>query len=186
MCRTFADLEEDVEVEVDAELDANSLADASAISAMAIATTAVGDRPSSGDASSRERDRDVGAETEVELDMGASRLGSVLRGRRAPPVPGSGSNNHVGDDVAENVDAEMEDVMVLPPLPESNSVLGMDFMDGDRMIEVREDSASPVPVPGPAHASLGGYSEADEVESGGSDGSAHVGLDATLHGKRKR
>ncbi|TFK84775.1 SMAD/FHA domain-containing protein [Polyporus arcularius HHB13444] len=186
LCRTFADLEEDVEVEVDAELDANSLADASAISAMAVATTAVGDRPSSGDASSRERDRDVGAETEVELDMGASRLGSVLRGRRAPPVPSSGSNNHVGDDVAENVDAEMEDVMVLPPLPESNSVLGMDFMDGDRMIEVREDSASPVPVPGPAHASLGGYSEVDEVESGGSDGSAHVGLDATLHGKRKR
>ena len=187
LCRTFADLEEDVEVEVDPELDANSIAETSALSAVAIAATAVGDRPSTGDASSRERDRDVGAETEVEPDTGASRLGSALRSRRAPPVPSSASNNHLnGDDLAENVDAEMEDVMVLPPLPESNSVLAMDFLDGDRMVDVREDSASPVPVPGPARASPGGYSEGDvEVESGGSDGSGHAG-DASLHGTRKR
>ena len=87
--------------------------------------------------------------------------------------------------MAEDVDAEMEDVVVLPPLPESQSVLAVEqvFGDGDRM-DVRENSASP--VPGPARTSPGSYPEGDvEGESGASDGSGHAG-DAGVHGKRKR
>ena len=186
LCRTFADLEEDVEVEIDPEVDAKSMVDGGAASIIGVAATAVGDRPDTGDASSRERERerDVGAETEVEPDTGASRLGSALRARRAaPPLP---NGNHLrGDDMAEDVDAEMEDVVVLPPLPESQSVLAVEqvFGDGDRM-DVRENSASP--VPGPARTSPGSYPEGDvEGESGASDGSGHAG-DAGVHGKRKR
>ncbi|KAI0746658.1 hypothetical protein C8Q80DRAFT_1104876 [Daedaleopsis nitida] len=190
LCRTFADLEEDVEVEIDLELDAQSIMEASAISAVAIAATAVGDRPNTGDASSRERerDRDVGAETEVEVDTGASRMGSALRRNRAvPPLPTGGSSGHLAaDDMAEDVDAEMEDVIALPPLPESNSVLAVEqlFVDADRMVDVRDNSESP--VPGPARSSPGGYSEGDgDAEGGATDGSGHTG-DAGLHGKRKR
>ena len=87
--------------------------------------------------------------------------------------------------MAEDVDAEMEDVVALPPLPESQSVLAVEqvFGDGDRM-DVRENSASP--VPGPARTSPGSYPEGDaEGESGTSDGSGHAG-DGGVHGKRKR
>ncbi|TBU31522.1 SMAD/FHA domain-containing protein [Dichomitus squalens] len=185
LCRTFADLEEDVEVEIDPELDSKSMVDGAA-SIVGIAVSAVGDRPNTGDGSSRERerDRDVGAETEVELDTGASRLGSSLRARRAAPAMPNGGHLR-GDDMAEDVDAEMEDVIALPPLPESQSVLAVEqiYGDGDRM-DVRENSGSP--VPGPARASPGGSSEGDaEGESGASDGSGLVG-DAGVHGKRKR
>ena len=77
--------------------------------------------------------------------------------------------------MAEDVDAEMEDVVVLPPLPESNSVLAVEQVFGDSM-DVRENSASP--------SGSAGYVDV-EVEGGSSDGSGHVG-DAGLHGKRKR
>ncbi|KAI0765072.1 SMAD/FHA domain-containing protein [Fomes fomentarius] len=184
LCRTFADLEEDVEVEVDHDFDADSFVEAAGIS-IGVAATAVGDRPNTGDASSRERerDRDVGAETEVEPDTGASRLGS--RRHRAPPLPAAPSSGHLAaDEMAEDVDAEMEDVVALPPLPESNSALAVELLDGDRM-DVRENSESPIPIAGPARASPGGYSEGDGEMEGGTDGSGHAG-DAGIHGKRKR
>ncbi|KAI0360786.1 SMAD/FHA domain-containing protein [Trametes cingulata] len=199
LCRTFADLEEDVEVEIDPELDAQSIAEASAaISAVAAAATAVGDRPNTGDGSSRERERerDVGAETEVELDTGASRLGSGTRSRRVPPPAGGGSNTPriPPAGVAEDVDAEMEDMVILPPLPESNSALAIEqeFPDGDRMADIRENSDSPVPVPGPARANgrgtPGGYSEGEyEAEGGTSDGSGNpIEPASSMAGKRKR
>ncbi|KAI0659082.1 hypothetical protein C8Q70DRAFT_148684 [Cubamyces menziesii] len=192
LCRTFADLEEDVEVEVDQELDSISIADASAaISAVAVAMTAVGDRPNTGDGSSRERERgerDVGAETEVEADTGASRLGAGLRPRRVPPSVGGNAPRVVSGAVTEDVDAEMEDVVALPPLPESNSVLAIEqeYPDGDRMADIRENSGSPVPVPGPARGN--GYSEVDfEVEGGSSDGSGNaIERASSMPGKRKR
>ena len=172
LCRTFADLEEDVEVEIEQDFDTTSLADIPA--AIAVAATVVnGERPNTGDASSRERDRDVGAETEVEADTGASRLGSR---RRAPPVPNGGANQLVADELTEDVDAEMEDVVALPPLPESNSVLAVEQVFADGM-DVRDTSASPV-------TGQAGYIDV-EVEGGSSDGSGHAG-DAGLHGKRKR
>ncbi|KAI0366001.1 hypothetical protein BV20DRAFT_953234 [Pilatotrama ljubarskyi] len=199
LCRTFADLEEDVEVEVDPELDAQSIAEASAaISAVAVAATAVGDRPNTGDGSSRERERerDVGAETEVEIDTGASRLGSGARSRRIPPPAGGSSNTPrvPPAGVVEDVDAEMEDMVILPPLPESNSVLAIEqeYPDGDRMVDIRENSDSPIPVPGPARANgrgtPGGYSEGEyEVEGGTSDGSGNpIEPASSMAGKRKR
>ncbi|KAL1941613.1 hypothetical protein VTO73DRAFT_7052 [Trametes versicolor] len=193
LCRTFADLEEDVEVEADQDFDAQSIAESSAaIAAVAVALTAVGDRPNTGDGSSRERERerDVGAETEVEIDMGASRSG--VRGRRAPPPGGAGSARNPSAAVAEDVDAEMEDMVILPPLPESNSALAIsqEYIDGDRMVDIRENSDSP--VPGPARSNgrgtPGGYSEGDfEVEGGSSDGSGHAIEHAgSMPGKRKR
>ncbi|KAI0674204.1 hypothetical protein C8Q78DRAFT_967245 [Trametes maxima] len=193
LCRTFADLEEDVEVEVDPELDAHSIVETSAaISAIAVAATVVGDRPNTGDGSSRERerDRDVGAETEVEADTGASRFGGA-RSRRVPPANGANVPRVPSAAVTEDVDAEMEDMVVLPPLPESNSALAIEqeYLDGDRM-DMRENSGSP--VPGPARTNgrgtPGGYSEVDfEVEGGSSDGSGHAIEPAnSLPGKRKR
>ncbi|KAI0777592.1 SMAD/FHA domain-containing protein [Trametes elegans] len=197
LCRTFADLEEDVEVEIDPELDAASIADASvAISAVAVAATAVGDRPNTGDGSSRERERDVGAETEVEADTGASRLGSNARSRRVPPSGGVATNNSrvPSGGVTEDVDAEMVDMVALPPLPESNSVLAIEqeYPDGDRMAVVREHSGSPVPLPGPARANgrgtPGGYSEGEfEAEAGSSEGSGNaIERASSMAGKRKR
>ena len=156
-------------MEIEPEIDTNSAIDVPA--AIAVAVTVVGDRPNTGDASSRERERerDVGAETEVEVDTGASRLGAR---RRGAPVAASASASHmITDDMAEDVDAEMEDVVALPPLPESNSMLDVEQVFADGM-DVRENSASPV-------------SGDVEVEGGSSDGSGHAG-DAGLHGKRKR
>ncbi|KAI0635058.1 SMAD/FHA domain-containing protein [Trametes polyzona] len=187
LCRTFADLEEDVEVEVE-DFDAQSIAEASAaISAVAVAATAVGDRPNTGDGSSRERERerDVGAETEVEIDTGASRHGASARGRRVPPPVAATA-------VAEDVDAEMQDMVILPPLPESTSAIAIEqeYLDADRM-DIRENSDSPVPVAGPARSNgrgtPGGYSEGDfEVEGGTSDGSGHIEHTSSMPGKRKR
>lgn len=119
----------------------------------------------------------------MEPDTGASRLGS--RRHRAPPLPTAPSSGQfAADEMAEDVDAEMEDVVALPPLPESNSALAVELLDGDRM-DVRENSESPIPIAGPARASPGGYSEGDGEMEGGTDGSGHAG-DAGIHGKRKR
>ena len=169
LCRTFADLEEDVEVEVDPEFDTTSIAE---VAAIAVAATVVGDRPNTGDASSRERERerDPGAETEVEVE------GPNRSRRRGPAAAGAGANHLGADDLAEDVDAEMEDVMALPPLPESSSALAVEQVFADPM-DVRENSASPV-------AGAAGYGDV-EVESGSSDGNGHTG-EAGLHGKRKR
>ncbi|KAI8986845.1 SMAD/FHA domain-containing protein [Trametes punicea] len=198
LCRTFADLEEDVEVEVDPELDAQSIAEASAaISAVAVAATAIDDRPNTGDGGSRERERerDVGAETEVEVDTGASRLGIGLRARRIPAsASGANTPRMAAVSVTEDVDAEMEDMVALPPLPESTSVLAIEqeYPDGDRMVDIREISGSPVPIPGPARANgrgtPGGYSEGDfEVEGGSSDGSGNaIEHTSSMPAKRKR
>ncbi|OSD07906.1 SMAD/FHA domain-containing protein [Trametes coccinea BRFM310] len=199
LCRTYADLEEDVEVEIDQEYDTNSVAEASAaMSAVAVALTPAGDRPNTGDGSSRERERerDVGAETEVEVDTGASRLGAGLRARRIPPSASAGPNTPRMPTgvVTEDVDAEMEDMVALPPLPESTSVLAIEqeYPEGDRMVDVRENSGSPVPIPGPARANgrgtPGAYSEGEfEVEGGSSDGSGNaIERASSMPGKRKR
>ncbi|KAI0816860.1 SMAD/FHA domain-containing protein [Trametes gibbosa] len=189
LCRTFANLEEDVEVEVEIDFDAQSIAESSAaIAAVAVAATAVGDRPNTGDGSSRERERDVGAETEVEVDTGNSRLGTGARARRAPPPPGVSRATSAA--VAEDLDAEMEDMVILPPLPENHGALAIqEYHDGDRM-DLRENSDSPVPVPGPARSNgrgtPGGYSEGEyEIEGGASDGSGHA-IELVGSGKRKR
>lgn len=195
LCRTFANLEEDVEVEIegDVEGDAESVADVSAAiaSVVAVATPVERERPNTGDGSSRERDRerdrDAGAETEVEPDTGMSRLGSSLRGRRGPTtstylIP------HDADIMMEDADEEMEDV-ALPPLPEgSPMMIAQEWAENEHAHGlVRETSISPVPVPvpGPAHAnSSGDFSEADG-EGSGEGGSEGNSADAA-HGKRKR
>ncbi|CCM06547.1 uncharacterized protein FIBRA_08821 [Fibroporia radiculosa] len=194
LCRTFANLEEDVEVEIEGEVDTDSAADVSAAIASAVAVLPPSDRPNAGDSSSRERererdrDRDQGAETEVEPDTGMSRLGSSLRGRRMPGVTTSTYLSPLdAPEVVEDIDEEMEDVFHLPPLPEGSPVV-----DWNERVPIRESSVSPVPVPVPAPGSAyadgsGEFSDGEEEGSGegGSDGSTgNVGEAA--HGKRKR
>ncbi|KAL6305451.1 hypothetical protein BKA93DRAFT_730894 [Sparassis latifolia] len=182
LCRTFANLDEDVEVEVevDGEGDADSMVGVTPL------VSAV-ERPGTGDGSSRERDRererDAGAETEVEPDTGAPRLGSA-RGRRHPALP---INTYLVPqdvvDLTEDADEEMaDDEMALPPLPEG-SPLHMDVVLEDQ----HDGSASPVPVPVPGPAS--GLVPMDEEEEG-SGGSALDASDGSgrleSHPKRKR
>ncbi|KAH9945551.1 SMAD/FHA domain-containing protein [Amylocystis lapponica] len=179
LCRTFANLDEDVEVEV--EFEADNSVDASALASV----VAPMERPNTGDGSSRERDRDrdrdAGAETEVEADTGASRIGT--RGRRVlPPVPGAGTEDEDEDD---DGDAEMEDMVALPPLPEGSPLVLAADMDGDGM---REGSVSPLSVPAPVAESSEGEEGTGEAE-GGSDASGSAGGGAradAAHGKRKR
>ncbi|KAI0916342.1 hypothetical protein AcV5_003307 [Taiwanofungus camphoratus] len=212
LCRTFANLDEDVEVELEVEEDDAADVSAAIASVVAVATTSVGERPGTGDASSsrerererereRDRDRDAGAETEVEPDTGMSRLGASLRGRRTHTAH---SVYLAPDgDVAEDADEEMEDA-ALPPLAESSPLLvdrelGLDDGAGPMM---RESSVSPVPVPVPARSrsqvhmggsgsGAGSFSEEGSGEAeGASDGSgsgAGMGIvGEAAHGKRKR
>lgn len=180
LCRTFANLEEDVEVEIEGEVDTESIADVSA----AIASVVAVERPNTGDGSSRERERerDAGAETEVEADTGMSRRGRRMPGNGAAPAYMLEPDVHV---MAEDVDEEMDDAAVLPPLPEGSPLLTAQEWAHDI---VREASASPILVPPPAHAQ-GEYSEGEGEGSGegGSEGSTGglVGGEAA-HGKRKR
>ena len=91
LCRTYANLEEDVEVEIEPE---ESIDDAGVLAA-SLATPVIPENS---------RERDTGAETEVEPDSGMARLGPNLRRRVGPPLPGAID----AFDVAEDVDEEME------------------------------------------------------------------------------
>ncbi|PCH38888.1 SMAD/FHA domain-containing protein [Wolfiporia cocos MD-104 SS10] len=183
LCRTFANLEEDVEVEFDGEADTDSVADVSAAIASVVAVASGGDN----DIGSRERDRDAGAETEVEPDAGGAR-----RGRRASAngVLAGISTFPLIDDNAE-MDEEMED-LALPPLPEGSPLMTPRDWDGDQTRGLaRDNSVSPVPVAAPSSARGviavdGDLSEGDGEGSGEgtSDTSGNVGDGA--HGKRKR
>ena len=103
LCRTFANLEEDVEV--DGDIDEESVAEVSAVIASVTPVTPVAP------ILEHSRERDAGAETEVEPDMGmgGSRLGASLRRRQAnvPPLPNG--VNHEPMAVDFNEDVEMDD-----------------------------------------------------------------------------
>lgn len=136
---------------------------------------------------SRERDRDAGAETDVETD--GVRLGQSLRRRPVPSA--SGDVNMEMDDV----DEEMEDIndhMQQQPLPALPEDLDDEDEDGSvpsrgRSADMeREDSASPMSLPRRS-------SEWDGEGSGNINGSGDVALDAEgaaleaiVNGKRKR
>lgn len=200
LCRTFANLEEDVEVEVENE----SIADASAIIASvahlasAAADAAMANQaslapPTSNQANgSRERvgaaDRDAGAETEVE--DGPRSLG--IRSRRAPPLPPS--NPFRRDEIMEDSgDQDMEVDMPLPPLPEGVNVDEIDSGDeeGRSRRGAGSRAASVSPGPSGAHRSTEFLSEGDadasgDVEGGSSDVSGRVSGEGLINGKRKR
>lgn len=174
LCRTFANLEEDVEVEVEGD-DLESIAEASAIMAsVAAAVTPV--MP----AQEHSRERDAGAETEVEQD-GGSRLGASLRRR---PVPTFGATEVL--DLTEDADQEMMDIAALPALPEDLDDLEEERLSGERR---RDLSVSPIPA---RHQSTDLLFDPD-VESGGGEADAGAsGSDSSGHGegilnnKRKR
>lgn len=163
---------------MDIELDeADSIAEASAIMAsVAAATTPV--MPGY----EHSRERDAGAETEVEQDAGGSRLAASLRRR---PVPTFTTTDIV--DLTEDVDQEMIDA--LPALPED-----MDDLEGDSSSSGRGRDLSVSPDPAHNNRSTellfepdgegSGSVEADAVVSG-SDSSGH-GMDGILNNKRKR
>ncbi|THH28873.1 hypothetical protein EUX98_g5307 [Antrodiella citrinella] len=180
LCRTFANLEEDVEVELENE----SIADASVLIAAITPmdqlqppiTSSPGNR-------SRERvaDRDAGAETEVEDGPRIS-----VRNRRVPPLP-AGANPFRRDEVMEDAeDQDMEvDMLPLPPLPEGVNVDEVDSGD-DEGPSGRAVSVSP--GPSGAHRSNEFLSEGDgdasgDIDGGSSDGRASGEL---MNGKRKR
>ncbi|OCH93216.1 SMAD/FHA domain-containing protein [Obba rivulosa] len=213
LCRTFANLEEDVEVEIEADdadgEDEEELAVAAdgerdgepvvAFRVVGVAATAVGERSDTGDASSRERergDRDVGFETEVEPDTGASRHGRPFVPAITPmpvyPWSRAGrllpTSEAIG--VREDVDEEMEDadMAALPPLPEGSPFL-MSHEQEAEAHGAREHSVSPVPVR--MEISEGeGEGEGDmEAEGSGSGSAEGVVSDASgnaPHPKRKR
>ena len=130
------------------------------------------------------RERDAGAETEVEQDGGA-RLTASLRRR---PVPAFAASEVV--DLTEDADEEMLDVAALPALPED-----LDDLDGERLPVDRRRDMSVSPVPGRHNRSSdylfepdvegSGGGEVDVVASAsGSDSSGHG--EGILNNKRKR
>ena len=168
LCRTYANLDEDVEVEIEEES-----VEADAVLPASLATPII---PESS------RERDAGAETEVEQDNGTSRLGQSLR-RRQGTLP---TNDIV--DLTEDVDEEMEDAKPLPALPED--------MDDDVAIESqsqqRDSSASPVSLPpNTSNRSAEFLFEADGEASGSGEADVVVSDvsgngEAVVNGKRKR
>ncbi|KZT03660.1 SMAD/FHA domain-containing protein [Laetiporus sulphureus 93-53] len=189
LCRTFANLEEDVEVEIEGEVDTDSVEGISAALPSSAAIAPLPERPNTGDSGSRERererDRDAGAETEVEVD---TRLGMMSRGRR--PSTGANGNMFLMPQDAMSVvdDVEMEDVAALPPLPEGSPLMMPQQWSEVEHVVARDASVSPVPMSAP-NVAMGDVSEfeGDGSGEGMSDeasGSGDVG-DAA-HGKRKR
>ncbi|KAI0090655.1 hypothetical protein BDY19DRAFT_936529 [Irpex rosettiformis] len=177
LCRTFANLEEDVEVDI--EVDEVSIAEASAvIASVAAQTTPAPSTPAVARGEhSRERP-DAGAETEVEQDGHGSRLPASLRRRPVPSFPPTEAV-----DLTEDADEEMLDESALPALPE------------DGMDELQDDSRRVSPVSGgrsnrsaellfEPDGEASGSGEADNGASG-SDISGH-GDAGMLHNKRKR
>ncbi|OBZ78257.1 putative E3 ubiquitin-protein ligase dma1 [Grifola frondosa] len=181
LCRTFADLEEDVEVEI--EQDAISIAEMAG--AVGIAATAVGD------ADGLERTGMPVRKQKWSLTRHGASDQAFAGGeyfRRHCQVP---------TQTAEDVDEEMEDLVMEPQADDAGSpiIVDRELLEPDHMIvmEGRDSSVSPVPVPGPAHlqgrGSPGGFSEGEASGSGEIEGlSDENGLagDAAAHGKRKR
>ncbi|KAI0691437.1 hypothetical protein BC835DRAFT_1547369 [Cytidiella melzeri] len=182
LCRTFANLEEDVEVEIEA--DEASIAEASAM----IASVAAVGTPLAASATpivghgehSRERP-DAGAETEVEQDGVGSRITYSLRRR-----PAHAASYMEVVDLTEDADEEMADASALPALPED---VMDDLEDSGRS---RELSQSPDSGRRNRSAELlfepdgeaSGSGEAEAVASG-SDSSGGHGEDM-MNNKRKR
>ncbi|CAL1711237.1 unnamed protein product [Somion occarium] len=170
LCRTFANLEDDVEVEV---IEQESLLEAASVIA------ALNEE----NARSAVDRVDPGAETEVEAEPGrAPRRRSVV-----PPLP----NNVV--DLTEDRDAEMVD-LALPSLPENEP----DMMGQDDDLDVDNDSVEYVPpaassaAAAPANRSAEYLSEGEgsgvgmhDAEGGSSEGSGR-GSAEVINGKRKR
>lgn len=192
LCRTFANLEEDVEVEIENE----SIAEASAI--IISVASANADSPAAAPSTphlannSRERvldrDRDAGAETEVEDGPR-----NVFRSRRMPPTPAA--NTFRRDELMEDADQDMEvDMPPLPPLPEGVNVDEIDSGDdeGRSRRGAGSRAASISPGPSGAHRSTEFLSEGDgdasgDLEGGGSsDVSGRASGEGIINGKRKR
>ena len=186
LCRTFANLDEDVEV--DGDMDEESIADVSAVIASVTPVTPVAP------ALEHNREHDAGAETEVEPDMGlgGSRLGASLRRRQAnvPPLP-NGANEPMMMDF--NEDIEMDDAAALPALPEDT-----DDIDPEPLGAARRRDMSMSPASHTSHAPRangnrstdflfepdGDASGSGEVDAGASDSSGNG--EAVINGKRKR
>jgi E3 ubiquitin-protein ligase DMA1/2 len=179
LCRTFANLEEDVEVDI--EVDEDSVAEVSAVIASMTPATPVPPIPEH----SRERDRDAGAETEVEQELGSARLGPSLRRRQAHSLP-----------THEDVDVDMEDIAALPALPEDLDDIDpgpVGAAEAAAAGSTRELSESPVPrarthinrstdLLFEPDGEASGSGEADAAVSDSSSGNG----EATINGKRKR
>lgn len=164
LCRTFANLEEDVEVDtasIDLEVDAPEEEPPASNAApedaeMLLLSPNIG----------RERGERDGAETEVEPDMGHSL-------RRHVPVPPSIIDLAEGSD--DDRDAEMDDPLILddePPLPP--------LPDADGM---QSPPLPPLPV---EREILGARSASVSDAEDGSGESAQGGDEADRAAKRKR
>ncbi|KIP11284.1 hypothetical protein PHLGIDRAFT_27997 [Phlebiopsis gigantea 11061_1 CR5-6] len=183
LCRTFANLEEDVEIEGD--MDTESILEMSAVIA---ATTPV--TPVAPPMHEHSRERDAGAETEVEPDMGGGsgmRIGASLRRRQAsvPPLP-----HGALEPPLDFSDVEMDDAP-LPALPEDMDDIDPEPLGASRQ---RDMSISPVPMPARTIANRstdlfyepdGEASGSGEADAGASDSSGN-NIEAVINGKRKR
>lgn len=161
-------------MEIDVEVDEESIAEVSAV----IASMSAGNQ-----GHEHSRERDVGAETEVEHD-GTSRLPPSLRRRHVPPLPNG------NDAVDLNEDVEMEDVSGLPALPEDFDDEMEALVSNSRRVSIsnsrrvsmvnagRNDRSMELLFEPDAEASGSG-----EADAGASDSSGNGEL---INGKRKR
>jgi E3 ubiquitin-protein ligase DMA1/2 len=206
LCRTFADLEEDVEVEVDPELDLAEQGDLSEMEGpkpvglgekMDVGGVA-GDfggasvhGPIAAAAIIRERrDREAvedalvaGAETEVEVDLlGSSRLSRTGPSRwqgRTPVMPGA---MFVDLTEAEDEDEQMMDARSR----ESHSLSPVAGINEEMEAFDRDQSLSPTHGHGGPSSSRPIEDGVTSDSDGGSAGGESLGEESHFHGKRKR
>lgn len=155
LCRTFADLEEDVEVEVEYEEELNDDKDISGDCDIdidvegsddqghAVPQTGLDDVPCSRSNSRlglRSVEREAGAETEVEGDGPGLGIVSRLRGRRGAP---SGNGIGIGDRVPPLIDLSdepAEEIVMDVSQPAASAEIGVVVVggggDGDRVMDV--------------------------------------------------
>jgi hypothetical protein len=192
LCRTFADLEEDVEVEIDPELDAvedsddaggpktavpdgkNSSVFGHGTATVATAAAIIREKR---EQEAAEEAIAAGAETEVEDSSSRlTRIGGSRWHGRTPAMPGAM--------IVDLTEAEDEDEDMLDARA-SVSQCPSPAVGGNSALQDRDRSLSPMPGYGSASGSRGAEDVAFDSD-GGSVEESHFGEEMHFQGKRKR
>lgn len=193
LCRTFADLEEDVEVEAE---EANAAADDLAGEAEESAS-GEGDPgpvgatlpPSiSPRARERSRDRDGGGETEVEADGNGGLAARLGMQRSQTRVHQANSQMNPAINLTELNQRDGGDTEMMDAIPDASECMSFEYVDMDAVDGVRRTSLSPDLAHGGVGQAIGmsgagasGMAVGDTSEGEGSGGSAEgVLMDAEI------
>lgn len=188
LCRTFADLEEDVEVEIEAVEEDSAVEDGSCGAVMnSLAVAHILARP--GTAVAREQDRDAGTETEVEPDRDPASDPRARRVRLSQPRMMTLVDLTEPELEEDGEDEEMVDVGLRPQVADSTAGA---VEDGD-MVVVDAGLADMMSAREDSEGSGSGSAEAVAVMEADNPAGAEVGEgndgeepDGTVGGKRKR